>query len=152
MMRKWTLLLLACFALGLPAMAQRTCGFDKVHLKLRQNSAAYQQKVLDTKTKWVQLQQSINNGLVVTNNGDTIYQMPVVIHVAAFVAQVGCAELFPVIHRTFARASCFIPPPLSSSHSSCCESVATQVLNCMVDGRVHMLYSSDTNQLRARLP
>ena len=81
MMRKWTLLLFACFAGFLSANAQQLCGFDKVHLKLKQNNAAYLQKVLDTKTHWVQLQQNINNGLVVTNNGDTIYQMPVVIHV-----------------------------------------------------------------------
>jgi hypothetical protein len=80
MIRKVTLLFLACVGLLVQAQAQ-FCGFDQKHQQLKAGNPAYvqQQQQFDA-----QLAALMNNptGLIINNtNGSVSYQIPVVIHV-----------------------------------------------------------------------
>jgi len=82
MIRKVTLLFLACLGLFVSAQAQH-CGFDMKHQQMMTTNPAYAQRVQDLNTKIaniVQAQQSSNALIVNTPNGP-VYQVPVVIHV-----------------------------------------------------------------------
>lgn len=82
MIRKVTLLFLACLGLLANAQAQH-CGFDKKHQTMMLANPAYAQQVQQMNSKIaaiVNAQQSSNALIVNTPNGP-VYQIPVVIHV-----------------------------------------------------------------------
>lgn len=79
MIRKSTLLLLMCLGLHFVAKAQ-LCGFDQKHQQLMNTDPAYANAVNQFKVNWNALQ---NTSALITTlpNGDTVYEIPVVIHV-----------------------------------------------------------------------
>lgn len=81
MIRKITLLFLACCSAILSAKAQALCGFDAIHQNMMATNPAYNQKVQQTALKWVQHQQTMSNGLVLNTAGGTVYEIPVVVHI-----------------------------------------------------------------------
>ncbi|XZF12450.1 M43 family zinc metalloprotease [Chitinophagaceae bacterium MMS25-I14] len=81
MIRKITLLFVACIAWLLPAQAQKLCGFDAIHQNLMAQDPAYNQMIQQNTYKWIQHQQAASNGLVQTTPNGTVYEIPVVIHV-----------------------------------------------------------------------
>lgn len=81
------LLLHAFIAFSLLSEAQPVCGFDKVHRRLESSNPAYKQQVALNEAKiraWLDEQQPSGNLQVegrVPNGPETIYEIPVVIHV-----------------------------------------------------------------------
>ncbi|MBL7718326.1 MAG: T9SS type A sorting domain-containing protein [Flavipsychrobacter sp.] len=88
MIRKITLLFLACFGIQFGASAQY-CGFDHKHQQLLSNNPAYAQNVQAMNAQWSQeaamkqfLQQNLGQLVADNNNGlGKVYEIPVVIHV-----------------------------------------------------------------------
>lgn len=80
MIRKATLLLMACFALLHVARAQY-CGFDKAHQQMMQHDPTYAQKTQQFNSQLAAMLQSNSNNLIVTTGTGVAYQIPVVVHV-----------------------------------------------------------------------
>jgi hypothetical protein len=84
MIRKITLLLLLCISVVNATYAQQACGFDQAHQQLLNQNTAYAQNVNTFNAQvaqWLNNNPNINS-LVTTNAaGDTIFEIPVVVHV-----------------------------------------------------------------------
>ena len=80
MIRKVTLLMLACVGMFCMAHAQK-CGFDLKHQQLMASNPVYAQNVQQMNTKIANMLQSNSNGLIVMTPGGPVYQIPVVLHV-----------------------------------------------------------------------
>lgn len=83
MIRKITLLFLLCIGVLGSANAQFECGFDQSHNDLMQTDPAYAQRVNQMNAsiaQWLS-NQSMSSLLTTTTNGDTVYEIPVVVHV-----------------------------------------------------------------------
>ncbi|MEZ5018467.1 MAG: M43 family zinc metalloprotease [Flavipsychrobacter sp.] len=83
MIRKITLLFLACLGVHFASYAQK-CGFDIAHQSLMSQNTSYAQKVNQFNTNWASFMasQSNPNALLVTlPSGQQAYEIPVVVHV-----------------------------------------------------------------------
>ena len=90
MIRKITLLFLACLGMSYVSKAQY-CGFDYAEQHLQQTSAAYAQRVTDMKNNWVNQMGNIPQALLVYNPTNKVYEIPVVIHVLHTGGAIGTA-------------------------------------------------------------
>ena len=84
MIRKITLLFLLCFGILDVTYAQPICGFDGAHQQLMNQSSTYSQKVGQFNTQlaqWLSNNQNLNSLLTTNSAGDTIYEVPLVVHV-----------------------------------------------------------------------
>ncbi len=89
MKRVFSLLLLIC-AFGTQSKAQSTCGQDKIHESQLALNPAYQQAIADAKTNWNNFVNSPARIAQVMGN-DTIYEVPIVVHVMHDGGAVGSA-------------------------------------------------------------
>ena len=80
MIRKFTLLMLACIGMFCIANAQH-CGFEQRHQQLMSNNPAFAQKVQQMDDNLANLLQSNPNALVINSPSGPLYEIPVVIHV-----------------------------------------------------------------------
>lgn len=83
MIRKITLLFLVCIGLQQSVYAQPICGFDEIHQNLMSQNSNYAQSFQQFNTQaaqWLNTQ-NINSLLTTTSGGDTVYEIPVVVHV-----------------------------------------------------------------------
>jgi hypothetical protein len=84
MIRKITLLFLACFGLIASANAQ-TCGFDKIQKERLATDPNYAAELAQSKLAWQQWYLSKQNApvglLIPLPGGDSVYEIPVVVHV-----------------------------------------------------------------------
>lgn len=83
MIRKITLLFLACCSAVLSAKAQRLCGFDAIHQHMMATNPVYNQSIQQNAFNWAQHMQSLSNpnALIINTAGGTVYEIPVVVHV-----------------------------------------------------------------------
>ncbi|PZF72284.1 GEVED domain-containing protein [Taibaiella soli] len=83
MIRKITLLFLACCSAVLSAKAQAVCGFDAIHQHMMTTNPAYNQSIQQNAMQWAQHMQSLSNpnALILNTAGGTVYEIPVVVHV-----------------------------------------------------------------------
>lgn len=68
-------------AFNLFAQRQPVCGFDHAHNQLMQQSANYAYNVNEFNTKWATQQKIANQARFIINGTDTVYEIPVVVHV-----------------------------------------------------------------------
>lgn len=84
MIRKITLLFLLFFgALG-ASYAQPICGFDGAHQQLMNQNSTYSQQTNQFNTQlaqWLSSNPNINSLLTTNSSGDTLYEVPLVVHV-----------------------------------------------------------------------
>ncbi|WP_276132265.1 zinc-dependent metalloprotease [Polluticoccus soli] len=84
MIRKFTLLFLACVASVSLSKAQPVCGFDKVHKERMQTNPEYAAAVNQfnvSAAAWLAQQQANPQALVTTFGGNKAWEIPVVVHV-----------------------------------------------------------------------
>lgn len=83
MIRKLTLLLLLCISILNVTKAQSLCGFDAMNKHMMQTSPAYAQRVNQMNANISQWLSTHNVSSLLTTNslGDTVYEIPVVVHV-----------------------------------------------------------------------
>lgn len=84
MIRKITLLFLVCLGVHQGAYSQALCGFDDIHQALMSSNPTYAQGVNQLNTNianWLATQPNPNSLITVTSSGDTIYEVPLVVHV-----------------------------------------------------------------------
>ena len=83
-MTKKLLLFSFCIAittLNLFAQRQPICGFDHAHNQLLQQSANYAYNVNDFNLKWAAQQKLAEQARFLITGTDTVYEIPVVVHV-----------------------------------------------------------------------
>lgn len=84
MIRKITLLFLLFLGVQQATYAQTACGFSNAHSVLMTKNPAYAQNVNQFNTQlaqWISNNSNMNSLLTTNSNGDTIYEIPVVVHV-----------------------------------------------------------------------
>lgn len=83
MIRKITLLFLLSIGILNASYAQPVCGADEVHQKLMQNPANAQRinQYTTQAIQWLNNNPNVNSLLTMASNGDTIWEIPVVVHV-----------------------------------------------------------------------
>lgn len=84
MIRKITLLFLVFMGVQYASYSQALCGFDQVHSTMMTNNAAYAQNVSKLNTdiaNWLSTQPNPNSLIAITSSGDTVYEVPLVVHV-----------------------------------------------------------------------
>lgn len=84
MIRKYTLLFLLCFGVLKMVTAQPVCGFDSYHQHMMNTNSAYAQSYNQFNTdvaQWLNTYSNINSLLTVNSSGDTVVEVPVVVHV-----------------------------------------------------------------------
>lgn len=84
MIRKITLLFLLCIGVLNAVQAQQSCGFDQVHQQLLTQNNAYAQSVNAFNTQvaqWMSNNPNVNSLLTTNSAGDTIWEIPIVVHV-----------------------------------------------------------------------
>lgn len=84
MIRKITLLFLVCLGVQQSVYSQALCGFDAAHQDMMNSNASYSQNVTQMNADiatWIASQPNANSLVTVTSGGDTIYEIPLVVHV-----------------------------------------------------------------------
>lgn len=84
MIRKITLLFLLFIGVQQATYAQTACGFDNVHTTLLNKNPAYAQSANQFNAQlaqWLSNTANMNSLLTTNSNGDTIYEVPIVVHV-----------------------------------------------------------------------
>ncbi|MCB0700192.1 MAG: T9SS type A sorting domain-containing protein [Chitinophagales bacterium] len=83
MIRKITLLFLLCFGVQQAANAQARCGFDQTHQTAMNNSTFAQgvNQLNANIASWLATQPNPNSLIAITSGGDTVYEIPLVVHV-----------------------------------------------------------------------
>ncbi|HEY9178404.1 MAG TPA: M43 family zinc metalloprotease [Flavipsychrobacter sp.] len=84
MIRKITLLFLLSIGILKASYAQPVCGFDQAHQQMLSQNSAYAQKVSSLNNQfaqWMSTNPNINSLLTTNSAGDTIWEIPVVVHV-----------------------------------------------------------------------
>lgn len=84
MIRKITLLFLIIIGLNQATYAQPICGFDDAHQSMMSTNQAYANTVNQFNSQvaqWVNNKKNMNSLITTTTNGDTVYDIPVVVHI-----------------------------------------------------------------------
>lgn len=84
MIRKITLLFLLLIGLQQVTYAQPICAFESVHQEMLNSNSSYSNKVSQFNTQvsqWMSNNVNISSLLTTNTNGDTVYEIPVVVHV-----------------------------------------------------------------------
>lgn len=84
MIRKITLLFLVCVGVQYTSYSQALCGFDDAHSTMMSTNATYAQKVNKLNNDiatWLSTQSNPNSLIAITSSGDTVYEVPLVVHV-----------------------------------------------------------------------
>ncbi|MCB0696645.1 MAG: zinc-dependent metalloprotease [Chitinophagaceae bacterium] len=84
MIRKITLLFLSCIGILGASYAQPRCGFDGAHQQMMSQDPSYAQHVAQFNSQlaqWLSTNNNMNSLLTTNSAGDTIYEVPLVVHV-----------------------------------------------------------------------
>lgn len=94
MIRKITLMFLVCLGVQYVTKAQPICGFDQAHQQMLNTNSSYAQSVNQFNQQvanWIANTSNPNALLAITTNGDTVYEVPLVVHVMHTGGAVGSA-------------------------------------------------------------
>ena len=79
------------FAFSPIVHAQELCGFEKRHKQQMQNDPVYKQRVQKMTQDWVNFNQMKESARLLINGNDTVYEIPMVIHVVHTGGPIGSA-------------------------------------------------------------